>query len=231
VSAVDAYVTLIAGLPSPESLHQARQPPLSRLKLERRLKALTPEDARVLQAVEDAIDWRRFDLATTEQQVIARGHRALSLVTSDSLRKIIRDRLELRTFLAALRRRFRGEAAPSSGTRWGFGRWVSHIERNWSDPGFRLDTPHPWIRDADRMIREGDATTLERLLLERSYRSLQRYSATHVFDLEAVVIYVLKWNIVDRATRYNRVAATNRFAELIESGLGEYSILDFAEVQ
>jgi hypothetical protein len=228
MSEQDAYVTLIASLPSPEALFQARRPPLSRLKLDQRLKALSPEDARVLRLVEDAIDWRRFPLSATDREVVERGRRVMAEVASGTLRRIVRDRLELRTFVAALRRRARGEGPPAE-PHWGFGRWLRHMERHWTDPGFRLESAYPWIREADRLVREGDAGALERLLLDRSYRMLQRHAGIHVFDLEAVVIYVLEWNIVDRATRYNREAAARRFDALTEAGLGAFAAIDFEE--
>ena len=37
----DAYVMLIGSLPSPEALFLAKQPPLSRLKLDQRLRVLS----------------------------------------------------------------------------------------------------------------------------------------------------------------------------------------------
>lgn len=223
----DAYVTLIAGLPSPEALFLAKRPPLSRLKLDRRLRMLEPGDAEVLRLVEDAIDWRKFPRGTSESDIIERGRRAMREVGSESLRLIVRDRLELRTCVAALRRRARGEGPPPPGTPWGFGRWVGHIERNWTAPAFALEHVFDWIREADGFVRNGDANTLERLLLARSYRILQRRAGLHTFDLEAVVIYVLKWNIVDRQTRYNREAAARRFDELTDAALGEHAALRF----
>ena len=220
MSQADAYVMLISSLPNPESLFRAKRPPLSRLKLDQRLRVLTAEDARTLKLVEGALDWRRLPIDAAEGDIIARGRRALAHIDNPTLQRIVRDRLEIRSCVAALRRRARGEGPPL-GRPWGFGRWVGHIERNWSDAGFRLDGVFPWLREADGLIRRSDAAALERLLLQQAYRRLQRVAGSHTFDIEAVVIYVLKWNIVNRTTRYNRVAATRRFEALSRSGLGK----------
>ncbi len=220
MSQADAYVMLISSLPNPESLFRAKRPPLSRLKLDQRLRVLTAEDARTLKLVEGALDWRRLPIDAAEGDIIARGRRALAHIDNPTLQRIVRDRLEIRSCVAALRRRARGEGPPL-GKPWGFGRWVGHIERNWSDAGFRLDGVFPWLREADGLIRHSDAAALERLLLQQAYRRLQRVAGSHTFDIEAVVIYVLKWNIVNRTTRYNRVAATRRFEALSRSGLGK----------
>ncbi|MGI9415791.1 MAG: hypothetical protein ACR2PM_19100, partial [Hyphomicrobiales bacterium] len=102
-----AYVMLITSLPSPEALFLAKQPPLSRLKLEQRLRVLAPEDAETLKLVEDALDWRQLPMAASERDVIDRGRTALSRIDNETLQVIVRDRLELRTCVAALRRRMR----------------------------------------------------------------------------------------------------------------------------
>jgi hypothetical protein len=133
----------------------------------------------------------------------------------------------LRTCIAALRRRNRGEkAAPNES--WGIGRWVHHIRINWTNPNFRLENVFPWIVEADRFIQNGDANGLEHLVLEQSYKQLQRMKGSHIFDIEAVIIYVLKWNIVDRVARYNTESANRRFQDLVHASLGEYENMTFS---
>jgi len=224
----DAYIMLISGLPSPEKLFFAKRPPLSRLKLDQRLRVLTAADAETLKLVEDALNWGQLSIALSEQDVINRGREALTRIEHETLRRIVRERLELRTCIAALRRRARGEGPP--GEPWGFGRWIAHITRNWTDPGFRLENAFPWLREADDMIKQGNAPGLERLVLEQSYKRLQRAAGEHTFDFEAVVIYVLKWNIFDRATRYNAEAALRRFEDMTQAALGHYAKLSFPDL-
>jgi len=223
----DAYVALISSLPGPAPLFLAKRPPLSRLKLDDRLRVLTPEDAQTLALVEDALNWRQLSIGASEQDVIARGRDAMSQIENETLTTIVRDRLEIRTAVAALRRRSRGEGPPPPEVSWGFGRWVHHISRNWSEASFRLDGVFPWLREADSLMKRDDTIALERLILDRSYKRLQRLAGDHVFDFEAVVIYVLKWSIIDRWARYNVEAAARRFEDLIEAGLGAHAKLPF----
>lgn len=227
MSDTDPYVMLVSSLPGVQALFLTKQPPLSRLKLDRRLRVLTPEDAATLKLVEDALDWRQLPMAASEQDVIDRGRQAMARVENETLQLIVRDRLEIRTCIAALRRRSRGEGPPAAGTAWGFGRWVGHIARNWTEATFRLDGTFPWLIEADRLMRDDDTIALERLLLEQSYKSLKRRAGEHAFDFEAVVIYVLKWSIVDRWARYNAEAAARRFEDLTEAGLGSFATLSF----
>ncbi|MGI9507737.1 MAG: hypothetical protein ACR2QJ_00130 [Geminicoccaceae bacterium] len=224
-----AYVMLISSLPNPEALFLAKQPPLSRLKLDQRLRILTEEDAETLALIEQALDWRKLSITASEQDVIDRAKRALSGIDNETVQLIIRDWLETRTCVAALRRRARGDGPPAPGTPWGFGRWVGHMARNWIEPGFRLDGVFTWLREADGLMKQNDTLALERLLLGQSYKQLQRRAGEHAFDFEAVVIYVLKWNIVDRWGRSNAEAAARRFDDLTKAGLGAYATLSFED--
>jgi len=223
----NAYIMLISSLPSPEALFLARQPPLSRLKLDRRLRILEPDDAETLRLVEDALQWDRLPISLTEAEVVARVRRALEGIDNETLRQIVRERLEIRTCVAALRRRHRGEGPPAPGTCWGFGRWIDHIARNWTEATFRLDRIFPWMREANNLMNASDTMALERLLLQQAWKKLVRRAGEHEFDFEAVVIYVLKWNIVDRWGRYNGEAAMKRFDDLVDASLGDYAGMAF----
>ena len=229
MSGTDAYVMLMASLPRSERLFLAKQPPISRLKLDRRLKQLSPHDREVLTQVENALDWRRIDLGASDAAVVARATRALAALDSQTLRDVIRERLELRTCIAALRRRARGEGPPSARAGWRFGRWLNRIAQCWGEASLGLERVFPWIVQADQLLRQPDPVALERLILEQYYRSLQRHAQGHAFDLEAVVIYVLKWGIFDRWATANREGAARRFDALTAEGLGPHEALDFKE--
>jgi hypothetical protein len=105
---------------------------------------------------------------------------------------------------------------------WGFGKWTGHIVSNWSDPTFRLDAPMPWLREAVKLLEADDALGLERHLLEVAFRQLQRNGGMHHFDFEAVVIYVLKWNLFDRWAASDAQAAARRFAQLSDDALQDF---------
>ena len=221
----NAYVMLISGLPRPEALFRSKRPPLSRLKLDRRLRVLAPEDAELLKRVEQVLNWATLPITLTEEQIVARARAAMQSIDNETVRLIIRDQLEIRTCMAALRHRHRSEQAPAAGRVWGYGRWLAHIARNWSETSFRLDTVFPWLREAAKLLKAGDSLALQRLLLEQAWKNVSRQAGEHEFDFEAVVIYVLKWDIVDRWVRYNGEEAAKRFEELTRAGLGDYAAL------
>ena len=221
----DAYIALISSLPGSERLFVAKQPPLSRLRLDRRLKALTSKDARVLRVLEDTLNWSAYDMEVTDAQAVLKCKQALSEVKQPTLRKLLIERLDLRTVVAALRLRGQGGHPPAGA--YGFGRWSRHIPANWSDPDFRLAVPMPWIKDARQLLEAQDPLGLERLLLSVSHKQLKRHAARHMFDFEAVAIYVLIWNIFDRWAQSNAQNAATRFEKLAQQAMANVADFDF----
>jgi len=221
---IDEYVSLMSSLPSTERLFLAKLPPISRLRLELRLKQLKEQDLGTLRKVESVLNWSMQNLAFSDQQLIKQAKMVFVGLQSETLKTLVRDKMELRTCVAALRHRAQGESAPDN-LNWGFGRWVSHINRNWNETHFALETVFPWLPQAKGFMDNKDAEGMERFILDHAFKQLQRCVNQHYFDLEAVIIYVLKWSIVDRTTRYNIEAAKIRFTELVEQGLGDFEVV------
>lgn len=216
---VDRYLTLLASLPAHGPLFGAKQTPLSRLRLGMRLDWLEPADAEDLRRLAAILDWHQQRFEIDDEAVVRRVRQDLSLIGNGFARELVIWRLELRTLVAALRRRRAGDGPPSGRRAWGFGRWVPHIARYWGEPHFRLERVYPWLPEAKRLLDEGDPLGLERLLLGAVWTHLERVGAEHYFDFEAVVVYVMRWDLVARWTRYDADAAMVRFDALLETAL------------
>ena len=128
------YVTLMASLPPIGKLFEARQTPISRLKLASRLKLLSDQDARRLVQISSLIAWSEQPIDRTDAEFVAEAKRFFEEVRHPHLQAIVAARLDLRTIVAALRRRHRGERQPPVGQPWGCGRWVNYIEQHWTEP-------------------------------------------------------------------------------------------------
>jgi hypothetical protein len=216
------YTMLVTSLPFHGPPFAAKQTPLSRLKLEQRLTMLSETDRDALRLVEELLQWGNLSMDRTDTQIIRQAENALLGLEDDRLREIVILRLEMRTLVAALRRRYRGESAPLWGEPWGYGHCVNHIQRYWTAPSFGLAGSYPWLRDAERLLAEKDSFGLERLLLGVAWELLGRAGEGHYFDFVAVVVYVLRWDIVDRWVTYSRPLAADRFGTLVDEGLGEH---------
>lgn len=218
-AAVDRYLMLITSLPAHGALFDAKRPPLSRLRLRQRLRLLEPDDAEDLARLSALTDWYQLKMADDDVAVAQRARRLVPSIQNALTRDLAIWRLEIRTLIAALRRRQAGSKAPSSRLDWGFGRWMPHIKRHWNEPYLRLEGIFPWLPEAKRLHEQGDALGLERLLLGNLWVHLGRIAEGHHFDFEAVVIYCARWDLVARWTSYDGDAALARFDELVEASL------------
>ena len=219
------YVTLMVSLPPIGKLFEAKQTPISRLKLESRLKMLSEKDATRLNQINSLIAWSEQPMERTDAEFVAEAKCFFEEERSSTLRKIVEHRLDVRTIVAALRRRYRGESSPPVGQLWGVGRWVNYIERHWTEPGFHLEVMFPWVLEANRLLNANDLIALERLQFEINWKMLDRLEAGHYFDFEAVVIYLMRWSFVHRWTYYNGEVAVERFRKLVDSGIEEFTDL------
>jgi hypothetical protein len=212
----------MSSLPHLGNLFGTKQTPISRLKLEERLKMLSEKDAILLNQIASLIAWQQQPMERTDGEFVTEAQHFFQQLGNPTLRKILEYRLNLRTIIAALRRRHRGENNPPQRP-WGIGAWVNYIERHWSEPGFRLEGMFPWVLEANRLLNANDSVGLERLQFQVNWKMLEQLEAGHYFDFEAVVIYLMRWSLVDRWTRYDGEAAVKRFRTLVDSGIEKFT--------
>ena len=219
--ATEPYVMLVASLPHVGTLLSNRAPPINQVRLEQRLKELDPEDRAELEALRSLLSWSRLEIGDEDAAFVARARQIIEAAHSETLRAAASERLEIRTLMAALRRRHRGEDAPAPGTVWGYGRYVDTIRANWAAPDFGVGRAFPWVLAAKEKLEAGDAQGLERITLQAAWDSGARHAAGHEFDFEAVAAYALRWSLVDRWSRYDAAAAATRFTELLEAAIAD----------
>ena len=216
----DQYVMLICSLPvHPANLFKAQQTTISRLRLDKRLKLLEPRHMEELALIEKVVQWKRLPMELTDEDFLRQAGELFAKVESAFVKDIVNFRLELRSLIAALRRRHLGQDAPSDKEVWGCERWLPTIRRHWQQPDFGLSGAVPWIAEANKLLESGDSAGLQRLQMEVNWNHYRRVAGGHLFDFEAVVIYVLRWDMIDRWVRYDGQAAQARFQRLVEEGL------------
>lgn len=211
------YIMLGASLPALGPVLSAKVVPINRARLDARLRgALRPADLRQLDAVRGLLSWPDQQHHADDAAALAEARRTMAAVDSRDVRDFLRDRMELRTLVAALRRRAAGEGPPSPDADWGFGRYLRRMRANWSDPAFGVGRAFPYAARAAQAMTRGDSTGMERIVLEAAWRQSERRAAAHRFDFEAIVFYAARWALLDRWTRYDAQAAEARFADLLD---------------
>lgn len=215
----EEYVTLMASLPALGPLLAARRPPINRVRLEARLRMLKPEHREELTRLGALLSWRALPLETTDAALVARARAVIPRLSSQTLQVVARDRMELRTLVAALRRRHAGEEAPREDDGWGYGRHLRTIRANWREPEFGLARAFPWLREGQEKLASGDSAGFERLILGAVWDGLSRHALHHHFDYEAVALYALRWRLVERWTAYDSEHAARRFRAMTAAAL------------
>jgi hypothetical protein len=218
------YVQLINSLPDHGPLFRATVTPLSRINLRQRLTLLEPPDAHTLSQVADLLDWNRHGIERSDADIVESARAVLPSLGSEFVRDLVEWRLQLRSLIAALRRRRNGEEVPGPKVPWGYGRWLPSIRRHWHEPHFGLERVFPWLPEAREYVDNGNALALERLLLATTWTYLERLSEGHEFDFEAVLIYVMRWDLVARWICYQKKRGTERFDEMVEDALEGFDL-------
>lgn len=212
-----SYYTLVASLPALPRLELAERLPINETRLKERLRMLHPEDAEQVELLSQAIRWENHPPGERDAEVAAGYRDLLGEDTHPGVRKAVEFRLDLRTVLAALRRRQRGETEGPKDAAWGVGRWVRHIESHWTDPDFRLAGVFPWIPEAREHLEDGRALELEKLVMNLVWDSLDQTAAGRHFALENVIVFLSRWDMLRRWLSYGEEAARTRFEGLATS--------------
>jgi hypothetical protein len=214
------YYDLIASLPSLPPRHDVERPPISEVRLRERLLLLDMDDAAVVRQWMDFVHWDRQSLDHTDDDVARAYHRLQQEITNPTLWTLIERRLDTRTLVAALRRRRAGLSPPK-----GVGQWLEKIRRNYHHPEFQLEGRYPWIGRFDQLIGQGQALAAERMMFEYTYQQVAELQPADPFAFEAVLVYLARWELIERWTSLDAVAGQQRFETLIKETLGEYAQL------
>jgi hypothetical protein len=209
---------LLSSLPALPRVGRAKTLPISGERLRRRLGMLPPEDAATLRLAWDFVRWRRGVAAVADAELVGRFERLGDSPHDRLVRRCVGARLELATALAALRRRRDGEAAAPA-ARWGVGELVTTISRRWAHPDFGLAHRLPWLPQARVLLEQDEYLALEKLLLTLAWEQLDAIDRSSSYTLGNVIVYVLKWDILERWLSMDAARAATRFDALLEQVL------------
>jgi len=213
------YYTLIGSLPAlPTHFEEAQRVPISRLALEERMKLLDAEAADVVRQMVDFLAWERQPLDRTDEDVCRHYGHFMQSAQDRFARRWIEEAMTLRTIVSALRRRRLGLGAPP-----GVGPVADHVARNWTHPDFRLATRFPWIADVAAQLGGDAPFDLERTLLGIQWKCAKRLADQYQFTFEAVVLYLIRWEIVSRWTARDAAAGQEKFQRLVAEAMGRYA--------
>jgi len=210
------YYTVVSSLPYLPHFARLERLPLSRLRLEQRLRMLEADETRQLLLAESLVGWRVSFGHVKSADIAGYYQRSLQHIVQPVLREFIEYRLDMQTILAALRLKRVGIEPQGYSGSWGLGRRAGHIETHWDAADFGLSTLYPWIGEAGRHLAAVDAQALDRLLMDTLWRKLSYLGDANPFGFEAITAFVFKWDIAQAWLLRDADAATQRFQILID---------------
>ncbi len=196
---------------------EVNQLPISRRRLQTRLGMLRPQDAEVVDQLQRFLHWDRHPAGHTDREIQQEYERLMQTIQPPVARGIIAYRMDVRTITSALRRRRLGMPPPA-----GVGQWVEQIRMYWEDPDFRLGRQHPWVSVARRHLEANESLQVEQQLLRATWTHWSRMADRFHFSFETVLLYLARWEIIDRWTRLSASLGKQRFDTLLTETLGDY---------
>lgn len=217
------YYTLIGSLPSLKRFDAAERVPINIVRLEERLKMLEPDDALLVERTADFLAWQRQPLNRTDKEVFELFQETRNwALAHPALMDMIEFRMNIRTVIAALRRRHKGLPAPVKTDLWGAGSSLLQIQNNWDHPEFKLGSRFPWISNALHHIEYEESMELEKLLMDLVWNKADIMARYEPFSFASLIAYLFKWDILNRWLSYNSNDAKVRFDAIASEVLSEY---------
>jgi hypothetical protein len=221
------YYWLLASLPALPPPWRVTRLPLNAARLDLRLRAVPREDRVLVDALRDLLQVLRSACASDDAEILARADSLGAHRRPAGLAALIAALLEPRTLLSALRRQRMGEAAPPAASAWGPPALTARLARDWRHLDDRVGHIVPWLRSArEELAAPATLPALGRRLDALTWRALDVVGAGHRFDLTALLVYLCRWDLLERVLTRDAVRAAARFAALVDGLAGPAEVAD-----
>jgi len=218
-----AYYTLIVSLPRHDRQFTVSETPISHPQLEKRLALLSVPDRKTTQEVIMFVWSSRFlgDIPLATSLLDARH---LLKLNNSFINGLIQWHLDLRSLMAALRWRKASQIPPANPEAYWHSRFNTHILNHWNEPDFGIKRFLPWFSALAEKLDKGEAEAVENIILDAFWKYLTLAETQHYFDLEAVIIYLMRWHVVDYWSQFNGEKALERMNALAMESMNDHPV-------
>lgn len=208
-----SYYTLITSLPRHSKHYKIKQTPISRIQLEKRLKIL-PEQKRLLltnltYCIWDS--WFNPKLPLAKTKLNSKNLLALNI---PFINELIQWFFDVRSVFVALRLRKVQQTPPINPQDFWSTRWNIRLISNWNVHDFGLKYVYPWLPEVSSKMSANETDDVEDIILNVLWKHLDNIESRHFYDFEAIVIYILRWHIVNYWSQFNEKTAYDRIRKL-----------------
>ncbi|MCW8445525.1 DUF2764 domain-containing protein [Fluoribacter gormanii] len=207
------YYTVVCSLPRMNRYFHIQETPISRLQLEKRLKLL-PTDKFTLAFTVESLAWTSWFAPHQSMSDLRGAFQNLIDTESVFIRDILIWFFDLRSIIAALRIRNETKEPPENPQEYWITRWNHKLFRNWGEPDFGLKSIYPWLPKVAADVAKKNTVAVEEFLLSYIWKYLSILETGHYFDFEAIIIYLLRWNIIHYWSQFNKDNALTYLNEL-----------------
>lgn len=190
--------------------------PLSRFQLERRLTSIPNEQESLLYAIESLV-WTSWFMP---QYPLSRTKNDYQYILQSKLPfvvDVVDWYLDLRSIFAAIRMREQKKEVPKNPQEYWLSRWGYKLLRHWDEPDFGLKAVYPWLPKVVSETTKNNTAAVEEFLLDHIWRHLSLIEMRHYFDFEALILYLLRWNIVNYWSTFSEANVLDGIDELCNS--------------
>lgn len=207
------YYTVVCSLPKMNSHFKIEKTPISWPQLEKRLKLLPVDKYNVVLKIEFLV-WTSWFMPHKPVPELRNVFQNLLSTQSAFLRTMLLWFFDLRSIISALRMRNEKKDPPEHSQEYWITQWNHKLIQNWSEPDFGLKAIYPWLPKIAQEIARKNTVSVEQFLLSYIWNYLSIIETGHYFDFEAIIIYVLRWNIIHYWSKFNKENALNCLNEL-----------------
>jgi hypothetical protein len=208
-----SYYMLIASLPTLPTRFDVGVNPITRQTLAHRLQTLDDDDGRIIEQLADFFRWDRQPIDRTDNEVVTTFHKIDSAIGNPLVRWVVNHRFEMRCLVAATRCRRDGLDCPELPEL----PVSAVIRRQWEEPYFGLSSQYPWLVRFDNALDKRQPRDAQHVLFDELWSVWSRLNQRYHFAFESIVLYLARWEILDRWASQDEGSGRERFHGLVES--------------
>ncbi|KTC84456.1 hypothetical protein [Legionella brunensis] len=210
------YYMVISSLPRIFPDYKVESPPISRLQLEKRLGLLPIETQTRLYAIESLV-WSSWFNPSQSVEKTRKDYQQLMQINSRVICNLIVWYFDLRSIVSALRMKHIGKAPPANPKNHWITHWDQKLIEHWSEPDLGLKFVYPSLIKMAEDLARNDTPAVEEFLLNFIWKYLSSIETGHYFDLEALIIYLLRWDIVQYWSTFSTTNILEKVNELYQA--------------
>lgn len=209
------YYTLMTSLPHHDRHFKVKQTPLSYLQLEKRLKLLTEAEQVRLHNIIFLL-WDSWFLLTLPLSEITQRAKPLLALNDLFITDIINWFFDIRSLFVALRLRQIQKNPPHYPQEYWQTSWNRSLIKHWNQADFNLGRTYPWLLNVNDKLAKDEINEVENILLTIIWKHLEVIEVGHYFDFAALILYLLRWKMIDYWSRFNEESALERMINITD---------------